>query len=285
MFDTPQKIELVKGLLQRYAGVADPELRIEVVPWAMSHSTVGKGQAVKQCTACHASNSMLNRPLDLNTFLPQNVPVIYRGTADTASSIIEGKEPTFDNRPLLRLVLHRRQQPVGVGRVVWLAGGSRRPALLHRARQPSCMERTLMNSTPLYSLHERVWHWLQAAGMILLIVTGLAIHYPDRFGVLGSLAQRHTRALWLAAALILNAFLGAFYHLTAGKYHHFLPQNGRLHGRRRCARHASTCTAIFKGEKHPLELDPQRKLNSLQKITYLVLLNISVALSDCDRQY
>ena len=100
VFDTPQKIELVKGLLQKYGGVPDPELRIEVVPWAMSHSTVGKGQAVKECTACHARNSMLNRPLDLNTFLPRNVPVIYGGKRVSVVNY-QGRQPTFDNRALL----------------------------------------------------------------------------------------------------------------------------------------------------------------------------------------
>jgi len=100
VFDTPQKIELVKGLLQKYGGVPDPELRIEVVPWAMSHNNVGKGQAVKECTACHARNSMLNRPLDLNTFLPRNVPVIYGGKRASVINY-QGKQPSFDNRTLL----------------------------------------------------------------------------------------------------------------------------------------------------------------------------------------
>jgi thiosulfate reductase cytochrome b subunit len=131
----------------------------------------------------------------------------------------------------------------------------------------------LKSETPLYSLHERIWHWLQAGVMILLIVTGMAIHYPDRFGIFGSLAAAIRLHAWLAAALIANAFLGAFYHLTAEKYHHFLPslddftaaavRQARfyLHG-------------IFKGESHPLSSDPKRKLNALQKITYLVLLNV-----------
>jgi hypothetical protein len=51
------------ALLQKYAGVADPELRVEVVPWAMSHSLVGKDQAIRTCTACHARKSMLYRPV------------------------------------------------------------------------------------------------------------------------------------------------------------------------------------------------------------------------------
>jgi thiosulfate reductase cytochrome b subunit len=131
----------------------------------------------------------------------------------------------------------------------------------------------MKSATPLYSLHERVWHWLQALVMILLIVTGMAIHYPDRFGILGSLANAIQVHAWLAAALILNAFLGAFYHLTADKYHHFLPRMEDFTGA--AVRQARFYLyGIFKGERHPLETDPKRKLNSLQKVTYLALLNI-----------
>jgi len=131
----------------------------------------------------------------------------------------------------------------------------------------------MMPATPLYTLHERIWHWLQAAVMILLIFTGLAIHYPDRFAPLVSMTVALRFHTWLAAALILNAFLGAFYHLTAEKYHHFMPRMDDFTG-------AAVLQArfylygIFKGEKHPLETDPRRKLNPLQKITYLILLNV-----------
>jgi hypothetical protein len=100
VYDTPEKIALVKGLLQQHAGVADPELRIEVVPWAMSHGLVGKDQAIRTCTACHARKSMLRQAMDLNTFLPQGVPVVFRGKNVNVVNY-QGKEPTFDNRLLL----------------------------------------------------------------------------------------------------------------------------------------------------------------------------------------
>ena len=131
-----------------------------------------------------------------------------------------------------------------------------------------------MNSnSPLYSLHERIWHWLQATAVLLLIVTGLAIHYPDRFGVLGSMANAIRWHSWLGFAMILNAFLGIFYHVTAEKYHHFLPRMDDFTGAAlRQARFYAY--GIFRGEKHPLDADPRRKLNPLQKITYLALLNI-----------
>ncbi len=131
-----------------------------------------------------------------------------------------------------------------------------------------------MNTTsPLYSIHERVWHWLQAAGTIGLILTGFAVHYPDRFGILGSMANAVRWHSWIGFALIFNAFLGIFYHLTAEKYQHFLPRMDDFSGAAiRQARFYFF--GIFKREKHPFDSDPRRKLNPLQKITYLLLLNI-----------
>ncbi|HUA14576.1 MAG TPA: cytochrome b/b6 domain-containing protein [Verrucomicrobiae bacterium] len=131
-----------------------------------------------------------------------------------------------------------------------------------------------MNSTSaLYSLHERIWHWLQATGMICLILTGMAIHYPDRFGIFGSLANAVRWHSWMGFALILNAFLGVFYHLTAEKYHHFLPRMEDFTGAA-ISQARFYFYGIFKGEKHPFDADLRRKLNPLQKITYLLLLNI-----------
>ena len=131
-----------------------------------------------------------------------------------------------------------------------------------------------MNSIPaLYSLHERIWHWLQATAMILLILTGFAMHSPDRFGIAGSMANAVYWHSWVGFALILNAFLGIFYHVTADKYHHFLPKMDDFTGA--AVRQARFYLyGVFKGEVHPLETDPRRKLNPLQKITYLGLLNI-----------
>ena len=100
VYDTPAKIALVKGLLQKYAAVSDPELRIEVVPWAMSHSIAGKGQAVKQLHGLpllqqHAA------PAARPEYVPaQGVPVIFGGRAVNVVNF-GGKEPAFDNRPLL----------------------------------------------------------------------------------------------------------------------------------------------------------------------------------------
>jgi thiosulfate reductase cytochrome b subunit len=125
----------------------------------------------------------------------------------------------------------------------------------------------------LYSLHERVWHWLQAAVIVALVLTGFQLHYPDRLPVVGSMARAVRVHSLLGLALLAHAFLGLFYHLTAEKYHHFLPRKtdfttGAIRQLRFYA------WGIFRGEQHPFDADPVHKLNPLQKITYLALLNV-----------
>ena len=131
----------------------------------------------------------------------------------------------------------------------------------------------MTTSEPLYSLHERVWHWIQAVALILLVLTGFSLHFPDRFGLFGSMARALSWHSWVGFALIGNAFLGLFYHFTAEKYHHFLPRmDDYTEGALRQARFY--LYGIFKGEPHPFETDARHKLNPLQRVTYLSLLNL-----------
>ncbi len=126
---------------------------------------------------------------------------------------------------------------------------------------------------PLYSTHERVWHWLQAAAIILLLLTGFQLHYPDRFPIVGNMARAVHWHSWLGFALLANAFLGFFYHFTADKYHHYIPRmDDFTTGAFKQFRFYFY--GIFKGEPHPYEADPRHKLNPLQKLTYLMLLNV-----------
>ena len=149
---------------------------------------------------------------------------MYRGKNLSVVNF-NSKEPTFDNRVLLSSFYIAGYSRAGwVEWMGWLMR-CRRILVQPCTRGISPFWWSLMNSTsPLYSLHERIWHWLQAAGMISLILTGMAIHYPDRFGIFGSMANAVRWHSWIGFAMIVNAFLGIFYHVTAEKYHHFLPR-------------------------------------------------------------
>jgi hypothetical protein len=114
VYDSSEKIALVKKLLQKYGGVTEPELRIDIVPWAMSHSTVGKDQAVRECTACHARKSLLQQPLELDDVLPRGVPVYYGGARHDLVRWT-GTDTVFNNTELLSPFYI-----IGNSRVLWV---------------------------------------------------------------------------------------------------------------------------------------------------------------------
>lgn len=128
----------------------------------------------------------------------------------------------------------------------------------------------------LYSLYERLWHWLQAFCILGLLLTGVEIHWPDVFGLSGFSAAITIHNV-LGFLLLGNAFLALFYHLSTGAIRQFLPE----------PRDFFTLAArqllwyvrgIFRREPHPFERDPLHKLNPLQKITYLTILNVLLPL-------
>ena len=132
-----------------------------------------------------------------------------------------------------------------------------------------------------FSLYERIWHWAQAALIGLLFLTGIEIHAPDAVRASGLSFFGFESALRLHSGLgfvlIANAFLALFYHLATGAIREFLPEprefvslGGKLL--------AYYLRGILRGAPHPLERAPGRKLNPLQQVTYLAILNVLLPL-------
>jgi len=127
-----------------------------------------------------------------------------------------------------------------------------------------------------YSPYERIWHWLQAAAMFLLIATGAAIHAPDTFRLVPfAWAVRIHNALGFL--LLANAFLGVFYYVSTGTIRQYLPEPRDFVSLafRQTLYYVS---GIFRGEPHPLEKTAERRLNPLQQVTYLITLNVLLPL-------
>lgn len=128
----------------------------------------------------------------------------------------------------------------------------------------------------LYPLYERLWHWLQALTIIALLLTGMEIHAPGTFRLLGferATALHEVLALFTVA----NAFLALFYHLATGAIRQFIPRHGDFFSLA-IAQARYYLRGIFAGEAHPIAQLPARKLNALQQVTYLVVLNVALPL-------
>jgi thiosulfate reductase cytochrome b subunit len=141
-------------------------------------------------------------------------------------------------------------------------------------RKPKHILRT--EKVYMYEAYERFWHWLQTVGIVLLLFTGLVIHRPDMFGAF-SFRNMVTVHNVLAAILAVNAALSLFYHLTSGQIKQYIPRpRGFFDDAIMQARFYMQ--GIFKGEAHPFEKTPEKKMNPLQQVTYFGILNVLLPL-------
>ena len=128
----------------------------------------------------------------------------------------------------------------------------------------------------IYTPYERIWHWLQAVGIFVLAMTGLVIHWPDVFGVIPYQAAITIHNV-LGIILLVNAMMGLFYYIVTGTIRQYLPEPHDFISLG-MAQLLYYIRGIFRGAPHPLEKTTQRRLNPLQQVTYLIVLNVLLPL-------
>lgn len=130
-----------------------------------------------------------------------------------------------------------------------------------------------MQRVYLYTRYERLWHWLQAGLIGLLLLTGLEVHGSFTiFGFQRAAELHNTLGItWLVAF----AFF-VFWIITTGEWKQYVPTTRKL---AEVARHYTV--GIFRGEPHPVPKRTDAKHNPLQRLAYLgiaaVLLPLQMA--------
>jgi thiosulfate reductase cytochrome b subunit len=270
-------------------GLENPRISGEVRPYSIAHDVVTGDAAIKDCKVCHSDSSRLDQPILLANQVPYGVqPKLISSTAlDASGDLVTNDQGQLYYEPKLKaenidlyIFGHSRVDWVdwlGALLFVGVLGGIATHSTLRfylgrrRASHDPELKRVYM-----YSVYERQWHWLQTAAILFLLFTGLIIHKPDMFGIFKFpyVVQVHNV---LAIILLINAFLAAFYHFASGDIRQFLPKpygffdqafeqaKYYLHG-------------IFRGDSHPFEKTHDRKMNPLQQITYLAILNVLLPL-------
>ncbi|MCA9553779.1 MAG: cytochrome b/b6 domain-containing protein [Myxococcales bacterium] len=133
-----------------------------------------------------------------------------------------------------------------------------------------------MRRVYLHTVYERIWHWWQALAIMLLLVTGLEVHAPHTVELIGFRYAVFVHNV-LGLALLLNAALGLFYQLSTGRIRSFLPEpRDFISLALRQVRYY--LRGIFKDEPHPIAKTPMKRLNPLQRVTYLAILNVLLPL-------
>ncbi|MGD2268752.1 MAG: cytochrome b/b6 domain-containing protein [Desulfobacterales bacterium] len=122
-----------------------------------------------------------------------------------------------------------------------------------------------------YSVYERIWHWVQAVGVAMLLLTGFMISFSGPFAFIefkAAVSLHNT----IGIIVMLNAFLALFYNAAGGLLKRYIPgiedffTLGFTHV-------SYYLYGIFKGDPHPFDKTPAKRLLPLQKIAYFMVLN------------
>ncbi|MCB8929406.1 MAG: cytochrome b/b6 domain-containing protein [Ardenticatenaceae bacterium] len=286
VLDSDAKVALISKRLADQ-GLSNPRISGEIQPYSINHNVGGADWAIRDCATCHGEESRVSQPLVLANYLPGGIQPTF---VNDGGSSFNGTLTVTDEGALeyalvtneagLYILGHDAVNVVDwIGIILFLGvfagvivhGGLRYAAL--RRQPPSHPQ---LRELYMYSVYERLWHWLQTVAILLLIVTGLIIHKPDKFGMFSFayMVQIHNI---LAAILVINAFLSLFYHLVSGEIKQYLPRPRGFFDQA-IEQSLYYLRGIFRNEPHPFEKVPERKLNPLQQVTYFGILNVLLPL-------
>ncbi len=117
-----------------------------------------------------------------------------------------------------------------------------------------------MKQEYVYRAFERFWHWMQAALIVFLGVTGFEIHGSIRFFGFEQAVTYHNVA---AVSFLVLIVFAVFWHLTTGEWRQYVPTWKNLK-----AQAQYYVFGIFRNAPHPTRKTVLSKLNPLQKLVY-----------------
>jgi formate dehydrogenase gamma subunit len=132
---------------------------------------------------------------------------------------------------------------------------------------PEGENRKMSEKMYLHPVIERIWHWIHAILIILLIISGIQIHWPDTINIFESYSTAITVHEWSGIFVICDFLLWLFYNIISKRVSHYIPRKEDLYpGIPRQARFYAY--GMFKGEPHPYSASEDNKFNPLQKMAY-----------------
>lgn len=280
--DDESRITAVRNRLES-TGLTGLQINSEMTPFSISHNVVNGERAIRDCSNCHDRDSILATPFVLSGYSPGGVqPREASFTGVKLAGFVAGDgagsasfTPDSKSAGFYVIGLHSESWAdlLGLlmffGVVLGVSGHAIARYVLSRRRPPVQHE---LERVHMYDAYERLWHWLQASVILMLLFTGLVIHKPHFFGIFSFpyLVNVHNV---LGFILLINAALALFYNLVSGEIRQYLPEPRGFIGRS-LSQAMYYSQGIFAGKPHPLKKTKDNKLNPLQQITYLAILNI-----------
>ena len=136
-----------------------------------------------------------------------------------------------------------------------------------------------MKRIHLHDLPVRIWHWVNLAAFIILIVTGAQIRMGDKLNLFSFETAVNVHS-WLGFILIANFFLWLVYYIVTGNIKIYIPP---LHKPLEFAKKALIQAkfygwGIMVGDDNPHHATFYNKFNPMQQVSYLAIMVLLIPL-------
>ncbi|OGW39118.1 MAG: cytochrome B [Nitrospirae bacterium RBG_13_39_12] len=127
----------------------------------------------------------------------------------------------------------------------------------------------------LHPLPIRIWHWVNAAGFIVLILTGANIRGIVNLFSVETAVEIHS---WLGFILLANYCIWLFYYLLTLKIKIYIPPlHHPIEFAKKALRQAKFYgLGIMVGEQNPHHSTPDNKFNPMQQVSYLMIMALLI---------
>ena len=132
-----------------------------------------------------------------------------------------------------------------------------------------------MKKIYLHPLPIRIWHWVNALGFIILILTGANIRNIINIFSVETAVEIHS---WLGFILLANYCIWFFYYILTMNIKIYIPP---IHHPIEFAKKALTQAkfygwGIMVGDQNPHHSTPEHKFNPMQQVSYLMIMALLI---------
>ncbi len=133
------------------------------------------------------------------------------------------------------------------------------------------MERIYVHPLPV-----RIWHWVNAVGFVVMIVTGIQIRYVGLIDMMSFKTAVNVHN-WTGFVLIGNFFIWLLFYLFSDKIKVYHPElSPTKHFRASFRQLKYYGYGIFRGDPNPHHVSVYRKFNPMQSMLYQVMMMLIV---------
>ncbi len=133
-----------------------------------------------------------------------------------------------------------------------------------------------MTKVYIHPIPVRIWHWTNAVGFVLLILTGLQIRYRDLIGLASF--ETSVRVHNVVGFTLMGAYLlWLLFYLTSDKITNYHPELNPVKFYTDAIKQAVYYGyGIFRGDKNPHHTSAYTKFNPMQKLAYDLIMLLLV---------